>query len=198
MFLQTPISTFHKNQWRSLHGSKPPISLIMRRGIDRVVHRNTAVETKSRGHFFFAKQDFSKSVEVGQIFVTRPAIFLRYVGTTTVLSCMFHHAWWPWSRSNRCPWEIIPSSGPSTMQKYWIKILGGHQSWIGQRCYGHFGRMQTAHVPRNRNSAGRKFQHRWIGGGRGFCIKIKGWIATYKKFGSKFSHSKTSSDTSHG
>ena len=68
---------------RNLPDTKPQICLIKRPEIDSALHTNTSVEFKSQGQVS-REAGFSKSAEVRQFFVTRPAIVLEGHGVTTV------------------------------------------------------------------------------------------------------------------
>ena len=80
MFLQTPVSTCH-TFWLTRHETKDLFDQVSSDG-PHSVNNNTSVEFKSRRQVS-REAGFSKSVEVRQFFVSRPAVLLEQHGITT-------------------------------------------------------------------------------------------------------------------
>ena len=180
----------------------------------RSVHSNTLVEFKNRGQVS-READFTKSVEAGQLFVTRPAIVLEGQGITT--TCREYSA----MRGD-------PDAGmkgilrekhlsvPSTMQnshcnigRFCIEMLidsasgDGSKSWVvislAPERYG---------TEISANSKLYMFTETATQLDDNCCIEksvadvafgtIKGKITAYEKFGIMLFNSEQTSDTSHG
>ena len=82
MFLQTPVSTFHKIQLKlTRHETKDLFDQVSRNGPHSFT-KNTSVEFKSR-RLVSREAGFSKSVEVRQFFGSWPLVLLQQHGITT-------------------------------------------------------------------------------------------------------------------
>ena len=106
MFLQTPISTFQQGLVTKLTRHEAP-DLFDRASSDgqRSFHKTTSVEFKSQGQGS-RTAGFSKSLEVGQLIVTRPAVVLERHGITTTCleSCAMRNDFA--AETKKVNWEI--------------------------------------------------------------------------------------------